>query len=165
MNFEKFKIKALLIAIFGVTGLQAQVVIPSTGGNAIGSGGFVSYSIGQVFYTTNIGTDGSVAQGVQQPFEISTITGLKEAKDISLICSAFPNPVTTVVQLKVDDSIDLSIQSMYYQLFDIQGKLIETKKLEAYLTNIVISSLISATYFLRIVQGNKEVKTFKITKN
>ncbi|MDD5053121.1 MAG: T9SS type A sorting domain-containing protein [Sulfuricurvum sp.] len=165
MNFEKLKIKAMLFVIVGMAGLQAQVVVPSTGGNAIGSGGFVNYSVGQVVYTSNIGTNGSVVPGVQQPFEISTVTGLNDVTGRSMICTAYPNPATNVVQLKVDDSINITIQSMRYQLIDMQGKLIKTQKIDMYLTEIVMSSLIPATYFLRITLGNKEIKAFKITKN
>jgi len=51
-------------------GLQAQETIPASGGKASGSGGTASYSFGQVVYTTYTGTNGLVAQGVQQPFEI-----------------------------------------------------------------------------------------------
>jgi len=57
------------------TCLQAQVAIPASGGNATGTGGTVSYSVGQVFYTINTGTTGFIVQGVQQPFEISHPAG------------------------------------------------------------------------------------------
>jgi len=43
----------------------AQDSTNSSGGNATGSGGTVAYSVGQVVYTTNTGTNGSLAQGVQ----------------------------------------------------------------------------------------------------
>jgi len=125
----------------------------------------VSYTVGQVVYTTNTGTNGSVAQGVQQPFEISVVTGIEEAKGITLQCSAYPNPTTDFLTLKVDASTSLSIQSMEYQLFDINGKLLENKKVEDDETSIVMSNLVPATYFLKIIQNNKEIKTFKIIKN
>ncbi len=125
----------------------------------------MSYTVGQVVYTTNTGTNGSVAQGVQQPFEISVVTGIEEAKGITLQCSAYPNPTTDFLTLKVDASTSLSIQSMEYQLFDINGKLLENKKVEDDETSIVMSNLVPATYFLKIIQNNKEIKTFKIIKN
>ena len=56
--------------LLGLGGLQAQESPTAAGGEATGSGGTASYSIGQVVYTTNTGTNGSVAQGVQQPFVI-----------------------------------------------------------------------------------------------
>jgi len=165
INLKKQKIILLVIVIVGLTRLQAQIVVPATGGNALGSGGSVSYSIGQVIYTTNIGTSGSVAQGVQQPFEISTVTGLKEAKGISLFCSVYPNPITDVVQLRIDASTTSSIQSLSYQLLDLQGKLLDSRKLEADVTNIIMNNLCAATYFLKVVKGRNEIKTFKIIKN
>ena len=125
----------------------------------------MSYTVGQVVYTTNTGTNGSVAQGVQQPFEISVVTGIEEAKGITLQCSAYPNPTTDFLTLKVDASTSLSTQSMEYQLFDINGKLLENKKVEDDETSIVMSNLVPATYFLKIIQNNKEIKTFKIIKN
>lgn len=165
MRHKKLKLSAIFLLALGLTGLQAQNAVPATGGNASGSGGTVSYSVGQVVYTTNTGTNGSVAQGVQQPFEISIVTGLEEAKGIDLMVSAYPNPTTEYVKLKVDASTSLSIQSMSYQLFDISGKLLETKKITGNETGIDMSNLVPATYFLKVTEGNKELKTFKIIKN
>ncbi|MCF8297889.1 MAG: hypothetical protein K9J13_10125 [Saprospiraceae bacterium] len=99
--------KSILIfftLIFSIPIIQAQEVIPATGGNATGSGGSVSYTIGQIVYSTNSGTTGSVAEGVQQPYEISEATAIEEAKDISLNCTAFPNPTKDFLTLKIDAS-------------------------------------------------------------
>jgi hypothetical protein len=60
---------------FSLSTIHAQEAIPAGGGNASGSGGSASYSVGQVVYTTNTGTNGSAAQGVQQPYEISVVSG------------------------------------------------------------------------------------------
>ena len=45
--------------------MHCQETIPTSGGDAIGSGGSSGYSVGQLVYTTNIG-NGTVSQGVQQ---------------------------------------------------------------------------------------------------
>ena len=163
------KVKSLLVATLltftlSLSTVQAQESVNATGGNASGSGGSASYSVGQVVYTTNTGTNGTVAQGVQQPFEISVVTGLEEAKGINLSVSAYPNPTTDFLNLKVDASTPLSIQSMSYQLYDINGKLLENKKIEGNETSIVMSNLVPATYFVKVTEGNTEVKTFKIVK-
>ena len=165
MKYKKLKFSALLLLGLGLTGLQAQESVNATGGNASGSGGTVAYSVGQVVYTTNIGTNGSVAQGVQQPYEISVVTGLEEAKGINLTVSAYPNPTTDYLTLEVDASTTLSIQSMAYQLYDMQGKLLQNEKITSNQASIVMSNLVPATYFVKVIQGNKEVKTFKIIKN
>ena len=161
MRHKKLKLSAVLLLGLGLTGLQAQTAVTATGGDASGSGGTVAYSVGQVVYTTNTGTNGSVAQGVQQPFEISVVTGIEEAKGINLMVSAYPNPTTDFLTLKVEnyDNTNLS-----YQLLDMNGKLLESKKLECNQTSIVMSNLVPATYFLKVIQGEKEVKTFKIIK-
>jgi hypothetical protein len=161
MRQKRLKLSAILLLGLGLTGLQAQEAISASGGNASGSGGTASYSVGQIVYTTNTGTNGSVAQGVQQPFEISVVTGLEEAKGINLSVSAYPNPTTDFLNLKVEnyDNTNLS-----YQLFDISGKLLETKNITGNQTSIVMSNLVPATYFVKVILGNKEVKTFKIIK-
>jgi len=163
MRHKKVKLCALLLLGLGLTGLQAQTAIPATGGNASGTGGTASYSVGQIVYTTNNGgVNGSVAQGVQQPFEISVVTGLDEAKGITLKCSAYPNPVVDFIKLTVKSE---KLKGLSYQLFDINGKLIESRQIESNETSIVMSNLVPATYFLKVTEGNKEVKTFKINKN
>ncbi|MFA5972061.1 MAG: T9SS type A sorting domain-containing protein [Lentimicrobiaceae bacterium] len=165
MKYKRLQLMALLLLFLGLTGLQAQDAIPATGGNASGSGGSVSYSVGQMVYTSISGTNGLMAQGVQQPFEISLVTGIEEAKGINLIVTAYPNPTTDFLYLKVDASAQLKIQNLSYQLYDISGKLLENKKLESLHTYVDMSHLVLATYFLEVTQGKKELITFKIVKN
>jgi hypothetical protein len=166
MIHKKLKLSVVYLLGLGLTGLPAQEVVPASGGEAEGIGGTASYSVGQLVYTTNTSvSNGSLAQGVQQPFEISVVTGLEESKGINLICSAYPNPTSDKLILKVNTSTMHSIQSMSYQLYNISGKLLEIKKLEGDQTTIVTSNLAPATYFLKVTEGNKEVKTFKIIKN
>jgi len=162
MRHKRLKLIAVLLLGLGLTGLQAQNAVSASGGNASGSGGSASYTVGQMVYTTHTGTTGSVTQGVQQPYEISVVSGLEEAKGINLTISAYPNPTTEFVKLKVES---YKVENLSYQLFDVQGKLMETKKLEGDETSIVMSNLVPATYFLKILEGNKEVKSFKIVKN
>jgi len=161
MKHKRLKLSAVLLLGLGLTGLQAQETIPATGGNASGSGGTVSYSVGQVVYTTNTGTNGSVAQGVQQPFEISVVTGIEQTA-INLAISAYPNPTTDFLRLKVESE---KLKDLSYQLYDLNGKLLQNKKIEGNETSIVMSNLVPATYFVKVTEGNKEVKTFKIIKN
>ena len=103
MKHKKVKLIAVLLLGLGLTGLQAQETLTASGGNISGTGGSVSYSVGQVVYTTNTGANGSVAQGVQQPFEISAPVGIEEAKGINLSCLAYPNPATDYLTLSVDN--------------------------------------------------------------
>jgi len=162
MRHKKLKLSAILLLGLGLTGLQAQTSVNATGGNASGSGGSASYSVGQVVYTTNTGTNGSVAQGVQQPFEISVVTSIEEATGINLSVTAYPNPTTDYLTLEVKD---FEISNLSFQLYDMSGKLLQSEKITGNQTSIVMSNLVPATYFVKVVQESKEVKTFKIIKN
>ena len=73
--------KSILCIVFlfslGLQGLIAQESVNSTGGNAIGVEGSISYSIGQVFTEYQTGeANGSLNQGVQQPISLNSfLTG------------------------------------------------------------------------------------------
>jgi hypothetical protein len=79
--------------------LQGQATIPATGGNATGSGGSVSYTIGQILYNTFSGTNGTVAQGIQQPYEISVVTAIENTEGIALEYIVYPNPTRGLIKL------------------------------------------------------------------
>jgi hypothetical protein len=162
MRHKRLKLSAVLLLGLGLTGLQAQTSVNATDGDVSGSGGSVSYSVGQVVYTTHTGTSGSVAEGVQQPYEISVVTGLEEAQSINLSVTAYPNPTTDYLTLEVKD---VELLNLHFQLYDMNGKLLQNEKITGNQTSIVMSNLLPATYFVKVIQGNKEVKTFKIIKN
>ena len=168
MRNNRFIFNALLLVCLALTELQAQEVIPCAGGMAAGNGGSASYSIGQVVYTSYIVTTGSVAQGVQQPYEVTLINGINETGRIDLIVSAYPNPTTDYLTLKVsnlelpNDITGYSVLS--FQLFDISGNLLESEELAGNETSISMGNFLPGTYFLKITTGNKGIKTFKIIK-
>ena len=162
MRHKRLKLSTVLLLGLGLTGVQAQTSVNATGGDASGGGGSVSYSVGQVVYTTHTGTSGSVAEGVQQPYEISVVTGLEEAQSINLSVTAYPNPTTDYLTLRIDE---FEISNLSFQLYDMNGKLLQNEKISGNQTSIVMSNLLPATYFVKVIRGNKEVKTFKIIKN
>ncbi len=139
----------------------AQQATVSSGGNATGIGGSVSYSVGQVAYTTQTGSTGSITQGVQQAFEIYTL-GVNDFPEIKLSMSVYPNPTISTITLKVED---LSLNDLNMELFDIHGKKIQTEKIQNTNTIIELENLPSSIYILKVESGNKTIKTFKIIKN
>jgi len=162
MRHKRLKLSAVLLLGLGLSGLQAQTAVPATGGNASGSGGSVAFSVGQVAYKTHTGTSGSVSEGVQQPYEVSVVTAIEEAKGINLSVSAYPNPTTNYITLRIDE---FEISNLSYQLYDINGKLLQNEKITGNQTSIAMGNLVPANYFVKVIQSNKEVKTFKIIKN
>jgi hypothetical protein len=77
----------------------------------------------------------------------------------------YPNPTSGKLTLKLDASTTTNIQSMSYQLYDVNGKMLRNDRLKEFETSIDMSDFVSATYFLKVTNINKEVKLFKIIKN
>ena len=149
-----------------IASVKAQEAVLTSGGNASSdNNGSVSYSVGQMVYTTITGTDGSVAQGVQQPYEISVSTAIKNTEDILLEFKAYPNPVKDNLRLLAGRH---DIKDMYYQLLDIKGKVLENKKITSVESLINMSGLPHGTYFLKVIYrsdtSSDEMKVFKIIK-
>ncbi len=161
MNYTK-QFLVMCILLLGVVFAHGQTTATTSGGEASGSGGTASYSVGQVAYQNHSRTNGSVAEGVQQPFEISVVTGLEKAKGVNFSITAYPNPTTDYLTLSTNE---FDFSDFSYQLYDMQGKLLQSKKITSKQTGIFMRNLVSATYFVKVIQGNKEVKTFKIIKN
>jgi len=135
-------------------------VLSASGGDATGSGGSVAYSVGQIVYTTSTGTTGSVAQGVEQAYEIYSV-GIKETT-LNISLSVFPNPTSDFLTLKVDD---YNNETLSFDLLDEQGKLILSEQITNQETQVAMSTLARGSYFINIVQTNKQIQTFKIIKN
>jgi hypothetical protein len=154
--------KVIIILCFGITTAKAQQSANTSGGNASGTGGTVSYSVGQMNYTTNNGTSGSACQGVQQPYEIFTLTSVDESKDLNINLSVFPNPTFDNLTLKIEST---NTKNLSYLLFDLNGKLLATQKLDGTETKIAMNNYAAATYFIKINENNNTIKTFKIIKN
>ena len=162
MTKNKSRPVAILMAgLLWASFAQAQESANSAGGDATGSGGTVAYSVGQVVYTSNTGSSGTVVQGVQHAFEIFTV-GIKET-DLNISLNAFPNPSTENLTLQISDYKN---EKLTYQLFDMQGKQLNSGQVTAQQTQINMNGLPSATYFINVVnQENKKFKSFKIIKN
>jgi len=82
---------AILLFSRGIS-IQAQQTNASAGGNATGSGGTVSYTIGQQEYSNFSSGGGSVNQGVQQPKEFfgTNCTPTTSTTNISICPTALP---------------------------------------------------------------------------
>jgi hypothetical protein len=118
--------------------------------------------VGQIAYSTQNGIEGSVSQGVQQPYEIQIVTSTSNANVITLECLIYPNPATDLIQLKVEPS---TTGITKYELTDVSGKLLKKSIITSSVTDIKMQDYQSATYFLTVINGNDPIKVFKIIKN
>ena len=156
--------KSLLLGIVFLSSASladCQNAIPATGGDASSSQGSSSYTLGQVFYSTNNGTTGNLTQGVQQAFEFNTL-GTSAPNNIRLKAITFPNPTVDFVILKITDSVVLD--NLAYTLFDFSGKSISKQAITSDVTQIKMMHLSMGVYLLKITKLNKPIKTFKIIK-
>ena len=162
MKHKKLKTCGVVLLLgLGFIPIQAQTTITGTGGKAIGANGSLTYSVGQIVYTTNKGANGSVAQGVQHPYEISVVSGLENPKSITLECTAYPNPTNDYLKLKI---ADYKIEDLSYQLYDLKGKQIDSQKINEAETTVSLQAFTQGTYFLKITNKDNLIKTFKIVK-
>jgi len=160
MKKNRNKMLFTLFLSMGLAQLSAQQAIVATGGNSSSNGGSISYSVGQIAYTSSSGAYGSVNQGVQQPYEFFNV-GLRENPGVSLQLMVYPNPTHSEVTLNTGS---LSQKNLVYRLFDERGKLLQTQKTGSSLTEIPMQSLPVAAYLLKILDGESEIQTFKIIK-
>lgn len=151
----------LLILTFLVNPSLAQESLNTSGGNALGIGGSASYSVGQTVYTNDTANGFSIANGVQQPYEISEIVGFEKADSISLALAIYPNPANEYLILEVKE---FNLSNISFQLIDISGKLIITQKINSIQSIVDMSQLSPAIYFITIFCENMELKKFKIIK-
>ena len=130
----------------------------TTGGEAAGSGGIVSYSVGQVDYINSQGSNGSINQGVQQPYEFYEL-GIKEAYFVNV--SLFPNPTNEYIILQFENlTNDLS-----YTLYDLHGKIVVEGIVEALETQIDMRAFARGQYNLAIKNATNNIQSIKIIKN
>ena len=168
MNNQKMKLYKSFIAILifmicDTTIMLAQKGVVATGGRASGSGGSVSYSIGQtndISIKNNVRT---VTQGLQQPFEIFVIEEDSIIRnDFQISATAYPNPASAYLRLRIDEG---KIEDLFYKIFDEQGRLISQQKIVDKLTTISLNELGNSLYFVKVYKSIFLMKSFKIIKN
>ena len=155
-------ITTLLLLIASIVGpkLKAQEGFVSSGNSATGSGGSISYSIGQVCYAVQSGAAGTIVEGVQQPFEISGLSINDLISDTTLNCKVYPNPTSDFIILETGDGTTFDIT---YQLINNLGKEL---KCGTYRNKVQINmqACLPGMYCLRVISPKGICKSFKIVK-
>lgn len=150
-----------ILCISNITA-SAQESVATGGGQANGSNGSSSFSVGQLQAEPIEGDDAFIIPGVQQAFEISSEAGLEDLTGVNLTLTVFPNPATEILILDVDT---FSVTNLTYRLFDQEGSVVKVEKISNIQTRIPTGNLPKATYFLRVLKSDELLKTFKIVKN
>ena len=147
-------------AIFSVKS-YGQSAIVSAGSSVTNSSGSVSGSVGQLGYTYQSNTSGSVDAGVQKAYEIFIVEGVEETT-LNLKIQAYPNPTTDLLQLQIDGN---SPADFIYQLSDLNGNLLLSARAQSNITTLDMRPYSASIYFLTIKSASSKTKTFKIVKH
>jgi len=151
----------LTCALFVSFLVQSQEAVTVSGGKGTGTGGTSSYTLGQVFYIEATGGNGSISQGVQQSFELFTLSN-PELTAVTLKAVTYPNPTTDFIILALTDA---DLRGVSYTMYDLLGRLVNKGTVATFETKIGMKSLPIGEYILRVQQNNQALKTFKIIKN
>lgn len=170
MKYQNLKIINLLIIMllfFPFKGnSQTQDImetIITSGSNATGSSGSVTYSIGQVFYTyIGVQTVYNVAQGIQHQ-ENDENLGTPEIEKPTTEIFVFPNPTVDFVNISMKGD-ELESANRSYRLYDLQGRLLKQNVITQSETQISLNNFSSSLYVLTVYVDNKLYKSFKILK-
>ncbi|NND63917.1 MAG: T9SS type A sorting domain-containing protein [Flavobacteriaceae bacterium] len=150
----------LIFLCFGTTAMLGQSNVTPTGGEGTGSGGSLSYSVGQIDYIEASGSGGTANLGLQQPYEIFVL-GTDDYPNISVEITAYPNPTISNVNIRLDSS---QFENLNYQLFDINGRLLSKERISDHTTEVTMDELSSAVYLLHVFDNYSLLKSFKIIK-
>lgn len=156
---EKLRIIIWVCGFLFLTGpnLYAQAGPVSVGGKASGAQGTASYSIGQTNFTSTSTTEGTISQGLQQAYEIYVLSGIDET------ISIFPNPtVAGFLTLRIASGKSTNFS---FELFDMQGKYLVSKKVENQETIIQMADFATGVYIIKVLHNEQARKSFKIVKN
>ena len=156
---RKFTTIVVFFCVFQLS--YAQETIPISGGEALGSGGSASYTVGQLVYTNPTNALGSLQQGIQQSIEFVTLSN-PELTAVTLKAVTYPNPTTDFIILALTDA---NLRGVSYEMVDLLGRFVNKGTIAFFETKIGMKSVPIGVYILRVLQNNKELKTFKIIKN
>jgi len=139
----------LVVFSFFVSDIVAQSVINVSGGDAYGGNGSSSYSVGQLFYSEELGN------GVQQPYQVTPV----EFVDDDLKINVFPNPTSDILKISSN-----TFQNVSLNLYNSEGKLLICDNLIDFETEISLTQFNDSIYILELIYNGKKSKVFKVIK-
>lgn len=134
-----------------------SATIPA-GGDATGTNGSSSFSVGQVVYQMPSAVEGSTNQGVQQPYEISIVVGDEEHALPSAGVATYPNPVQNQFVISIDPAPEKPLK---YRVVSSDGKVVSTGHITSTQTTIDSEKWTSGMYVLEIEHSRKAFKILK----
>ncbi len=141
--------------------VQGQQAVLSSGRDAQGAAGSFAWSVGQVGYTAQENATGRVSQGVQQAYDVTTVS-TTEPMNPALVATVGPNPTSDGVILRLQGPPD---PFTGYNLHDASGKLIRARVVAHTETAIDLGDLAHGSYLLSLYEGDLAIFVVRIIKH
>jgi hypothetical protein len=142
----------------GGTGTLKPDVVTTTGGYYANSAGSLSWTLGEPISETFSDTGNTLTQGFQQGSY--SIVSVDEVDQPTINITVYPNPVTTLLNIKSDSS-----DTFRAELIDLQGNKISDQSFENGQGQVDLSTLPEAIYLLEVFDKNgNRIKVFKIQR-
>lgn len=154
----------LLLTTLG-GGMSAQQAITFAGADGMSSAASFSYSCGEVAVQkasvasiTVFDATQYFTEGVQQGYPLREL-GIDEILNVNI--SVYPNPTTGSVTMENNEAIE----GLNYELYDLDGRLIQHGDCSNTTTSLDLSQCSSGSYMLRITNADKKRnRIYKIIK-
>ena len=147
-----------IVALLITVSLYSQSSINSASGDIVGDNGSISYSIGQVFYTT-MGNGIMLYHGVQSGHNEGQLSVVKFN---TLETKVYPNPATEFFVIKIPSTTGLS--ELEYSLVASDGRLVLRDKITSNKTTVQLEYIQRGIYILTVFTANKRIEQFKIIR-
>ena len=161
----KKQIPLIILFVMTAASVFAQSAIVPVGGDAQSNSGSVSYTVGQIAVQSAANSNGSITvlEGVQQPYEIMAV-GVDEYPQIALNAVVYPNPTENIAQLQLN-GFEIPANGLRAILYDGNGKQLQSVTVTDDLTTFQIGQYATGTYYLKLRDGKRTLKTFKIVRS
>jgi len=139
---------------------EAQEVVSTAGETQTISGYEISWTLGEPVIATVKSGSTILTQGFHQ--SKLTITPINEFPVSDIELKVYPNPTDEFVTINMN-KLD---ENLSFSLFDLAGKLIESKPIITLETKLFLNACSSGTYVLKLQNGTQQtLQTFKIIKD
>jgi hypothetical protein len=146
----------LIFCLISVQYAFCQQSIVSNGGEANGSGGTASYSVGQVFDMSISNNNYSIQEGVQQTYKVNTDGLLEMSTDLF---SIYPIPTSEFITIELKSK---HFEFEYY-VISTAGSLVDKGIISSQNSTINLADLKTGEYHI-VCKSDKEFFKSKIIK-
>ncbi|QGY42989.1 T9SS type A sorting domain-containing protein [Maribellus comscasis] len=156
---RKSEVCIIIIFLCLFSGVKAQEVVATAGNSFTNNNLQLNWTLGESVISTLSNQNTVLTQGFHQSKII--VTAVDEFPELSFDISAYPNPTSNHLKVKIEKT---GQQDLFYTLYSLDGRIMAQKQIETSVSEIPMYSYVSATYLLKVFNKNNVLKTFKIIK-